>query len=166
MSESKNYLPTYKGCIVCGQKNVNPNTLNLRFRIADGGVEVPYTPDLKHEGFKGIVHGGILCSLLDEIMGWAAAVDRKRYFVTAELNVRFLRPLMVGTSVVVRGRVIEHKFRHSTAEGEIFDESGNVYARATGKFVIMSEDQARVVHDYLTIREDDTDFINQGVPGS
>jgi len=119
MSEQKKRPPRDEGCILCGRKTVNPSTLKLRFRIADEGVEGVFTPDSKQEGFKGIVHGGVLCSLLDEVMGWAAAADRKRYFVTGELNVRFLRPLKVGTPVKVRARVLEHLFRHSTVEGEV-----------------------------------------------
>ncbi len=159
MIEGKAHLPTYDGCLLCGRKEVNPSALNLRFQTTDGGVEGYYVPDSRQEGFKGIVHGGVLCALLDEVIGWAAAVERKRYFVTAELTVRFLRPLPVGTAVTVRGRVREHLYRLSTAEGEIVDESGNMYAKATGKFMMMPENEAGRVHEYLTFREGDVDIL-------
>ncbi len=164
MGEPKQHLPTYEGCVICGRKEVNPNALGLRFKVVDGGVEVRYTPDANQEGFKGIVHGGVLCALLDETIGWAVAVDRQRYFVTGELSVRFLQPLKVGTGVIVKGRALERKFRYSTAEGEVVDASGTTYARATGKFFVMPEDQERIVRNYLTVREDDVDFLNR--PGS
>jgi uncharacterized protein (TIGR00369 family) len=159
MNRSKTHLPTYAGCIVCGQKHVNPNTLNLRFRTTEDGVEVEFRPGAAHEGYKEVVHGGILCAVLDETIGWAVAVARGKYFVTAELTVRFIRPLAVGTRVVVRGRALDHKPQFSVAEGEVIDGEGNIYARATGKFFVMPDQKAREVHDYLTFQEDDLDFL-------
>jgi len=160
MNENNRFLPTYKGCIVCGQKDTNPNTLNVRFRIIEDGVEVPFTPDYRQEGYKGIVHGGVITSLLDETIGWAVSVQIKKYFVTAELNIRFVKPLPVGTDVIVKGRVVEHKSRYSVAAGEITDAGGIVYARAEGKFVPMSDEHAQNVHKYLTFQENDVDILN------
>jgi len=159
MDKNGKYLPTYGGCMICGQKEVNPNTLNLRFKAVANGVEVAFTPDSRHEGYKNIVHGGITSALLDETIGWAVAVDRERYFVTGELNVRFLRPLQIGTRVVVRGRSVQHKSRYSVAEGEIIDNNGAVYAKATGKFFLMNDEQARKVKSYLTFEPGDLDFL-------
>jgi len=159
MDEAGSYLPTYEGCVVCGQTNVNPSSLNLRFRVTEAGVEVPFTPGRRHEGYRQIVHGGILCALLDETIGWAVAVQRRKYFVTGELNVRFLRPLEVGTPVVVRGWAVEHKFKYSVAEGEIVDGDGTVYAKASGKFFTMSDDKASEVRAYLTFQPDDLDIL-------
>ncbi|MFH1574250.1 MAG: PaaI family thioesterase [Acidobacteriota bacterium] len=152
------HLPTYRGCIVCGDKDINPSTLNLRFRTSASGVEADFLPQPAQEGYKGIIHGGVLCSILDETIGWAVAVARRKYFVTAELAVRFLRPLAVGTKTVVRGRAVEHQARYSIAEGEIVDLAATVYARATGKFFVMPDEKALGVRRYLTFREDDVDF--------
>lgn len=159
--EREKHLPTYPGCLVCGNRETNPNTLNRRFRIADGGVETDFTAESRQEGYREIVHGGVLCALLDETIGWAVGVDRKCYFVTAELSVRFIRPLKVGARVTVRGRSLEHKSRYSTADGEIVGRNGTVYARATGKFVPMPPEQEKLVHDYLTFREGDVDFLQE-----
>jgi uncharacterized protein (TIGR00369 family) len=159
MNESVRYLPTYGGCVVCGQGDVNPSSLNLRFRVTDAGVEVPFTPGSRQEGYRRIVHGGILCALLDETIGWAVAVQRRKYFVTGELNVRFLRPLQVGTPVVVKGWAVEHKFKYSVAEGEIVDDDGTVYAKASGKFFTMPDDKASEVRAYLTFQPDDLDIL-------
>ncbi len=160
MNDRKSYLPTYRGCIVCGDPAVNPHSLNLRFRTSDDGVEVDFTPGVAHEGYKGIVHGGIVCAVLDETIGWAASVARRKYLVTGELAVRFLRPLASGIPVTVRGRAVEHAARYSLAEGEIVDRLGNVYARATGKFFVIPDAKAREVRDYLTFREGAVDFLD------
>ncbi len=162
MNEQKEhrYLPTYKGCMVCGQKEVNPSTLNLRFRVTQEGVETPFTACSHQEGYKGIVHGGIITALLDETIGWAVAVEREKYFVTGELTVRFLCPLGIGTTVTVKGWPVEHKSRYSIAKGQIADRDGKVYAKATGKYFLMSDEQARQVHDYLTFQKGDLDFFH------
>jgi len=159
MSDDGIFLPTYEGCIICGQKRVNPSSMNLRLHTTPDGVEVEFKPEAVHEGYRNIVHGGVLCALLDETIGWAVAVQRRKYFVTAELNVRFLRPLAVGTPVTVRGRAVEHQSRYSVAEGEVVDREGNVYAKGSGKFFVMPDEKARDVHGYLTFREGDLDFL-------
>ena len=86
-------------------------------------------------------------------------MHRRKYFVTGELNVRFHRPLLVGTPVVVRGWAVEHKVRYSVAEGEIVDRDGTVYARASGKFFTMPDDKAHEVRAYLTFQPGDLDIL-------
>ena len=154
------FLPTYDGCLVCGRPENNPNTLNLRFYAVKDGVETPFKADYRQTGYKGIVHGGVICSLLDETIGWAVAVDIKKYFVTGELNVRFVRPLPTDLLVKVRGRCVEHKSRYSIAEGEITDDAGTIYAKATGKFFLMPDEDAKKVDSYLTYQENDLHLLS------
>jgi len=157
--QRNSFLPTYSNCIVCGQKEKNPASMNLRFRVTDDGVEVPFIPDARQEGFKGICHGGILCSLLDETIGWAVAVDSKQFFMTMELNVRFVASLPIGTKVIVRGRVAEHKSKLSLAEGEIVDKDGKIYAKAKGKFYRLPKEKAADINKYLTFMDEDIDIL-------
>ncbi len=157
----KQYLPTYKGCMVCGKKEVNQNTLGLRFRITENGVETPFVPDKPHQGYENITHGGMITAVLDETIGWAVAVVRKRFFVTGELTVRFLKYLPIGKPVIVRGRALEHRSRYSIAEGEIVDDQGVIYATAQGKFILMQDAQARAVDAYLTYQEDDLHVLDE-----
>ncbi len=157
--QKNSYLPTFHNCIVCGQRTKNPASMNVRFQVTDHGVKVPFTPDSRQEGFKGICHGGILCSLLDETIGWAVAVDRKRFFITMELNVRFVASLPIGTKVTVYGRAVEHKSRLSIAEGEIIDDHGKIYAKATGKFYPLPDEKSTDINKYLTFMDDDVDIL-------
>lgn len=153
------YLPTYEGCLVCGEPHVNPATLNRRFKVTENGVQVSFTADHRQEGYHGIVHGGIITALLDETIGWAVAVERKKFFVTGEITVRFVRPLPVSQSVTVYGRTVEHKSRYSIAEGEIVDENGDIYAKASGKFFLLKENDARKINEYLTYHKDDLNIL-------
>lgn len=153
------FLPTYKGCLVCGQPDVNPSSLNRRFYVTENGVEVNFKADFRQAGYEGIVHGGIITALLDETIGWAVAVERKKFFVTAEITIRFVQPLPINLLVTVRGRAVEHKSRYSIAEGEIIDAEGTIYAKASGKFFLMKDQDAFKVNDYLTYLKDDLNVL-------
>ena len=79
--------------------------------------------------------------------------------MTAELTVRFVRPLPIALEVTVRGRSIEHKSRYSTAEGEIVGADGTVYARAFGKFFLLKDADADKVNSYLTYQKNDLNVL-------
>jgi len=158
MPESQ-YLPTYKGCFVCGHPDVNPNTLNRRFKVTSDGVEVFFKADYRQAGYKDIVHGGVITALLDETMGWSVAVERKKLFVTGEITVRFVRPLPTELEVKVTGRTVENKSRYSVANGEITDAKDTVYAKATGKFFLMKDFNASEINSYLTYAKNDLNIF-------
>ena len=63
-------LPWTKSCFVCGQEN--PHGLHLKCRVDDGQVILEYTTQERDLGWRSIVHGGIVMTLMDEVMTWAA----------------------------------------------------------------------------------------------
>jgi acyl-coenzyme A thioesterase PaaI-like protein len=93
-------------------------------------------------GYPGVVHGGILCSLLDEALGWAACVERQCYFVSAELTVRFVKPAPTRQFLTVTARLKETKSRYLISAGEIHNDAGEVFARASGKFFPMTRQES------------------------
>ncbi len=123
--------PEYRNCFVCGQGN--PRGLKLELRNSGGKAEADFTPDRSLEGYDGVIHGGIVSALLDEVMVWSAFYTTGFHAVTAELSVRFVRPLRVGAACRVRGSIRENKGRIIFTEADIQDESGTVLARAEGK---------------------------------
>ena len=155
------YLPTYEGCVICGDKTINPHTLGIRFRVTEKGVETSFVPDPRQEGYKNIVHGGIASALLDETIGWACAYERKKYFMTVELTIKFLKPFPIGTPVTVTGRATKHSTRFSEGEGEITDANGTVYSKAFARYFIVSDPQTKLVNDYLTFHKDDIDILKE-----
>jgi uncharacterized protein (TIGR00369 family) len=110
--------------------------LNLRFETDGHVVHTRFVPSAAHIGFKQTVHGGLLATVLDEIMVWACAVQTKRFAFCAELNVRYLnsaRPTeeLVATAQMVadrRGKLFE-------ASAEVKNIAGLVLAHATGKYL-------------------------------
>jgi acyl-coenzyme A thioesterase PaaI-like protein len=84
---------------------------------------------------------------------------RKKYFMTVELTIKFIRPLEIGTPVTVTGRATKHSTRFSEGEGEITGPDGTVYSRAFGRYFIVPDPQTKLVHDYLTFHNDDIDIL-------
>ena len=90
-------------CFICGEKN--PSGLHLTFSLQDGKVQTEFIPQKIHQGYKDIIHGGLISTLLDEAMVKAALMNGMPA-VTAEITVRFKNPLMVGERAIVEA-VIE-----------------------------------------------------------
>ena len=139
-------LPYTRGCFVCGADN--PHGLHVKFHTnADGqhdarAVQTEFTPHAEHAGFKGIVHGGIVASLLDETMFWAAALAMKQFCVSAEMTVRYKRKAAVGHKLFITAKTLRHSSRLVETEGEIRDASKTLIAKATGKFLPLDDASA------------------------
>ncbi len=122
-----------RGCFACGIDN--PIGLRLRFSYGDGYAEAHFTPEPVHQGYPGLLHGGLVATLLDEAMAHAV-VASAGLAVTGELRVRLRgRGVPLGTPVVVRGRVVERRGRLIRAEAELRAPDGTLLARAEGKFM-------------------------------
>jgi acyl-coenzyme A thioesterase PaaI-like protein len=134
-------LPHTSGCLVCGRDN--PHGLHLDFTVApaSGIVQVQFIPESHHIGFTGIAHGGILATVFDEAMVWAATWSGKRFCVCGELTVRFRRSALIGVPLTVEAQItnlrphLRPRLIQSTATAR--DASGNLIAEATGKYVPM-----------------------------
>jgi uncharacterized protein (TIGR00369 family) len=120
-------------CFGCGDDNASG--LHLRFKAARDGVAARFTPSRKHQGYDSLVHGGIISTLLDEAMAWAAA-NAGIWAVTGELTVRFRRPLRVGEETEVRGWVTANHGRLVLTAAEVHElASQTIVASASGKLL-------------------------------
>ncbi len=158
-------LPRYPRCLVCGSREANIATLNTKFYADDDTVTATVTLGPETEGYKGIVHGGIVAGLLDECIGWAACVRHRRFYVTRELKVRYLRPVLLGSRVVVSGTVTAGRGRLSRGRGELRLENGTLVATAEGTYFRLSEEASLEVADYLSYEAGDLDFRDTGTGG-
>jgi acyl-coenzyme A thioesterase PaaI-like protein len=134
-------LPYTRDCFVCGADN--PYGLHLRFRREGDEVLADFIPQPHHAGFRGIIHGGIISTALDEVMFWAAASEKRKFCLAAELNIRFLKKVSVGQKLVVVARFESDRGRLWESSAELRDEHGTVYASATCKQVPMSLDKMK-----------------------
>lgn len=142
-------LPHTRSCFVCGESN--PAGLRLRFETDGRIVHARFRPRAEHIGFKGVVHGGLIATILDEIMVWACVVRTRRFAFCAELNVRFLSALSPGKEVVVTGEMAANrKDRVFEAKAVACDAAGVKLAEATGKYLpIKAENLPDLVTDFV-----------------
>lgn len=108
--------------------------MKLEIRKTGSGVELEFTAEERFEGWHGVVHGGIVCTILDELMVWACT-NQGYESMTAAIEVRFRQPLLVGQKVKGLGRVVRERGRLVQTESRLVDTAGNLIAEATGKMM-------------------------------
>jgi acyl-coenzyme A thioesterase PaaI-like protein len=127
-------LPHSKSCFVCGSRN--PIGLNLRFETNGKILRTRFTLRPEHGGFINVIHGGVLATILDEIMVWACAVQVHEFSYCAEMNVRYLAPGRPNVSIIGEAEMTENKRgRLFMARGELKYEDGVTIATSTGKYM-------------------------------
>ncbi len=138
---SKLMLPHTANCLVCGRQN--PHGLKLDFFVdpSSGKVTTEFAGNDKQVGFDGIVHGGLVATILDEAMVWAATWNIKRFCVTGEIQVRFRENVIVGQKVRVESIIDFSRPKLIEPSAKIFDESNKLLVAATGKYVPLTGDQ-------------------------
>ena len=117
-------------CFVCGRKN--PAGLYMQF-FDNGKDEVlsEYTVAARYQSYPGIVHGGILASMLDEVVGRVAMIgDHHHFMVSVNLQVLYRHPVPIETPLKIRGRIIRLRGRLGKAQGEIILPDSKVACEA------------------------------------
>lgn len=114
--------------------------LGLHTKQIEGGAEVRLEITEPILNSLGLVHGGVICSLVDHAIGAAVAfaVGRERRAVTAELKLNFLAPARSGM-LVARGRLLREGKRLIVGEAEVIDQSGRMIAKALGTWAVVGE---------------------------
>lgn len=127
-------LPHTHSCFVCGESNA----IGFRLRFETDGriVQARFHPRAEHNGFKNVMHGGLIATVLDEVMVWACAVATRQFAYCAELTVRFVNPARMGEELVAIGELAANrKGKVFEAKGTLRDFSGKTLAAATGKYL-------------------------------
>ncbi len=155
-------LPHTKSCFVCGE--ANSMGLNLRFETDGRCVRTRFTPRPEHIGFRSTVHGGIIATLLDEIMVWSCAVQTRRFAFCAELNVRFVEPLRPAEAVIASAELVNNRReRLFEAKSELRNEAGRLLATATGKYIPI---KGAAVEDLATDFVGDPSWVFKKAPAA
>jgi len=111
-------------------------------KVEPGGVACEFDPAEFHYNPMGGVHGGIVSTLLDSVMGLAVhtRLPVGALFSTLELNVNFVRPISVKTGkLLAEGKVVHPGSRVATAEARLLDEDGKLYAHGTATCLILRD---------------------------
>ncbi|HEV2073199.1 MAG TPA: PaaI family thioesterase [Thermomicrobiales bacterium] len=129
-------------CFGCGRLNIHGLHLMFYENVDGNGVWAPFTPTAAFEGYGGIVHGGIVCTILDEVMAWSLYREQT-WAVTGQLSTRFRKPLVMGEPVVAIGKIVRDRGRVIDMRGEICRASDDVVlAEGTATFFRVPEAQA------------------------
>ena len=121
----------HPGCIVCG--SVNSRGLHLNFDVNnDGSVKAVFDCHEAFEGYPGMLHGGVISTLLDGAMGHCMFA-RGLAAVTVEMTTRFRHPVTTGKEAEISARIICISQPLYLLEAEI-TQYGKVNATAKGKF--------------------------------
>lgn len=123
-------------CFVCGPSN--PIGLKVIFKLEGDECTGGFTPGPDHVGWQNHVHGGIVFSLLDDVMAnWLYL--RGQYGVTARCEVRYRTPLFVGEAVTLRSRVTNQRRRAVMLQAEVLrDEDNVVIADCSATFLVQA----------------------------
>ena len=127
--------PNSKHCFVCGRENPYGLRLNF-FETAPGEVEVEFTVPEQYQGYPGVVHGGIVAAMLDEVIGRVhMGGDPPRFMFTARLDVRYRKNVPVGQPLRIIGHAGKSRERSAIASGQIFGPDGDLLAEAEAVLV-------------------------------
>lgn len=97
-------------------------------------MQASFTPGEEHQGWDGVMHGGLVTVLLDEAMAWAASASTTMYF-TGRLEVRYRQPVRTGTPLTVRGWITRNRGRTLETRAEVQSLDGAVLAEGTALFM-------------------------------
>ena len=119
-------------CLICGR--LNPRSLNLSFQVKeDGGVETEFSPSPELQGYQGVLHGGVIASLLDAAMTHCLFHNDIKA-VTGDLHVRYVHPIPCEAPLHIHAEITTAYSPLYCLESEIISDQV-VMARAKVKFM-------------------------------
>ncbi|MBA2679014.1 MAG: PaaI family thioesterase [Ktedonobacteraceae bacterium] len=142
----------YQRCFVCGQRN--PYGLHMLFRLEGTTVVSDFTPSEEHQGFPGVIHGGIIAAVLDEALNRTSMLtDHPTWTMTGRLEVRYRRYVPYGPLLRVCASLESQRGRMVQAKGTL--------ALADDEKVILAEGQGT----FMALTPAMLDAVMQGYPG-
>jgi uncharacterized protein (TIGR00369 family) len=133
--------PNSRHCFVCGLEN--EHGLHLRFyKTAEGEVTVRTTVPDHFQGYPGIVHGGIVASLVDEALGRVhmGAAEDPRFMFTAKISVNYRKPVPTGKPIRIVAHAVKRKRRTATSVCAIYGPEGDLLAEADAVLINIPKD--------------------------
>ena len=121
-------------CFGCGQNN--PIGLKLNFQWDGKTAKTEFTPTEFHQAWPGIVHGGIITSMIDEAMAYACRFGGMNC-VTGKMQIKFRRPATIGEPLIITGSVTKKEKRWIWTKASVSLPDGTLVAEGTAtQFVI------------------------------
>ncbi len=140
--------PNSRMCFICGMEN--PIGLKIIFETDGKRVWAQFTPRDEHQGYPGILHGGITFALLDEVIGRAAlGFENPEWMMTAKAEIRFHRPVPIGEELTLMGELTRVRSRAIEGYGEIRLSDGGVAVEAKALYIKVPDSLAEQMKDRM-----------------
>ena len=127
-------------CFVCGEDNTDGLQLRIE-RDGDKGVKTTFVADQRYRGWANYLHGGVIGLIFDELLGWNA-----RYLgydaMTARMEIRYRRPIPVGSRVLFQGILEKESNRILEMRTHAYLEDKSLAAEGLGRMMIINRRQA------------------------
>lgn len=129
----------YNNCFACGKDN--EIGLKLKFVENEGKYQALFTPSSNYQSYDEMLHGGIIATLLDEVMvNYVLHLTGRVTAFTAKLEVRYRKPVKIGAQLRVEATVSKHKANLYEMEGKLYQVQENVLvAQGTAKVMLGAE---------------------------
>ena len=131
-ADGRRYAFADHNCFACGAEN--PIGMRLHIELGDGTARTTWTVGDDHVGWSDKAHGGIIATLLDEVMAWAPS-SFDSWAVTAEMTVRYRSPASPGEELRAEGSVVERRRRIYDVRGEVRGADGRLIAEGHGRYL-------------------------------
>jgi acyl-coenzyme A thioesterase PaaI-like protein len=142
-------------CFACG--TLNANGLGLLIHLEPGRSWAEFDLDQRFEGWERIAHGGIVCTILDEVMAWAL-VGGDAWGVTARISVDFKKPVPLGIPLRADGWITRARRRIVDTQARIVEHATGVeLATASGVYVAADGARKRELQERYGFRRLDPD---------
>jgi acyl-coenzyme A thioesterase PaaI-like protein len=151
-------------CFACG--TLNAHGLHLELHAQDGVCWSELELPARFEGWEGIAHGGIVATILDEVMAWSL-IEQDAWGVTARMTVDFRKPVRIGRRIRGEGRLVEDRRRLFRTHGRLLDGlTGHLLAEAEGTYLAAPEERKRELKDRYQFRlVDEPDVVDGSTAG-
>jgi acyl-coenzyme A thioesterase PaaI-like protein len=129
----------YQLCFACGQQN--PLGLKMTFLVDDNAVVADFMPRAEHQGFPGIIHGGIIATALDEALNRTSVLaESPAWTMTGRLEIRYRLAVPYGSLLRVRASLQSQRGRMVQASGKLTlaEDEAVVFAEAQGTFMTLA----------------------------
>ena len=131
-------VASYPYCFGCGQEN--PVGLRLDLRMEDGTLRTEFVPQMEHQGWPGIVHGGVIASLLYEVLENFAYYQGVTTMMHS-METRYRHPAEVGSKIRAQSWLVESSRRKMSVAATLTDEKPQIIAEGNADLVLLTRTQ-------------------------
>lgn len=143
-------------CFGCSSKN--EYGLQMQFRDEGEDVVSEWSPQMRFQGYKNVLHGGIQATLIDEIASWCVQIRMKTAGVTSNLNVRYRKPVYTSEKrIILRSRIEQQRKNLVDVKVELYNETHELCAEALVTYFTFAREVAErnfYYPDYESFFED------------